>query len=164
MNKPTQSGSVIARLFPSLFKVASEHATTEEFNAAEQEAASLETRLAAEFPQEIPKPAATGGAVVPAAVTTPAAPDAAAELVTEKAARQAAEQRATALETELKTFGASQEARTAWKAQADLALQQADAMRSASVTPPKADATTTGQAPELKSYEKAPWNQHQAKK
>ncbi|TAF02280.1 MAG: hypothetical protein EAZ80_01670, partial [Runella slithyformis] len=66
-------------------------------------------------------------------------------------------QRLTAAETELKGFGETGEARTAFKQAADQNQIWVENMRKAGIVP-SADATTMGQS-ELKSYEKAPWNE-----
>lgn len=55
-------------------------------------------------------------------------------------------------------FGATEEDRATYKAQADLALKQAENLRKAGV-PASTDASTDGQTV-ARSYENAPWNQH----
>ena len=155
MSKPKKTlAAVVAALFPKSEQVISETLATDQFNAFAEDAQEIQNRLDAQ---------AEGNAAMNADLT--AANDAAnaAEASLNAAQARIADLEVqvtelTALKAELTVFGETAEARSTFKAQADLAIRQADALRGAGV-PPVADASTTDDDG-AKSYELAPWNKH----
>lgn len=146
--------AVVTALFPNSVQPIAEKLNTEEFNAFAGDADELHNRLSAQQ---------TGNEQVVADLATARAR--VVELEAQTTAGAAATERVVQLETELATtqaallvFGADDQARADYKAQADLALRQAENLRNAGV-PPTVDASTAGTG-EAKSYEQAPWNGH----
>jgi predicted nuclease with TOPRIM domain len=155
MSAPKKTlAAVVAALFPKSEQAIAETLNTEQFNAFAEDAQEVHDRLTAQQ---------TGNEAVAADLTKAQAR--VSELENTIATMNQSSARLTELEasvtnltTELQAFGETTEARTDYKAKADLALKQADNLRNAHI-PPVADATTTG-GDGARSWESAPWNKH----